>query len=71
MKANTTIHEMNIASGTCVVTLYDCEGDLICDHLNIGLEMNADDTINTQAIESKIKKRVLVYQAYKHNPKIS
>lgn len=70
MIANAKIHEINTLTRSCIVTLYDCEGDLIFDHVNIGLELNPDGTINTQAMEDKLKNHVHVTQEHKHNPTI-
>jgi hypothetical protein len=70
MKSNTTIHEIDISQQSCIITLYDCDGNLIFDHINIGIELNPDGTINNQAIEQKIKKHVLVFQGLNNNPEI-
>ena len=71
MIANTIIHEINTSERSCIITLYDTEGDLIYDHVNIGLVLNPDGTANTQSIETQIKKHVSINQELKHNPRIS
>ena len=70
MKANTTIHTVNTYNRSCIITLYDCEGDLVFDHVNIGIELNTDGTANGKIMESKIKEHVFLFQENKHNPKL-
>lgn len=48
------IHSISTSNKTCVVSIKD-HSDYVIENVNIGLELNPDNTANTTWIRNKIK----------------
>ena len=64
MSISIKIHKLitGVAQPICVVTIKDSNNVVVLDNVNIGLELNPDQTANTAWIEHVAKQYVLNYQ---------
>jgi len=62
------IHSISTSKKTCVVSIKD-NSDYVIENVNIGLELNPDNTANTVWIRNKIKYITSLYIKSKEDEK--
>jgi glycosylphosphatidylinositol transamidase (GPIT) subunit GPI8 len=63
MTISANIQFTDTATQICIITIKD-GNDIVCDSVNIGLNLNPDETIDTEDLNCRIKKQV---KAYRYN----
>ena len=61
MAISIKIHSTDTSDGVCVATIKD-GNTIVVDSANIGLQLNADGTANTEWIKERARHKVLVYR---------